>query len=132
MTKRGSQLTVLAIKRMVRLILLLALLMSQSVMYAAASPAAGEYDGDQADTSHHDHYCPMMVSLLPGGVSEDSCPDDVAMAHCSFATCFFHTGDGLVNAKLYGIPTAQNRAFKGDAAVLSRSPDPHERPPRIV
>lgn len=112
--------------------LLLALLMSQSVMYAVASTEAGEIDGHQADASHQAHYCPMMVSLLQGGVSEDSCPDDAVMAHCSFATCYFHTAEGLVNAKIYGIPMAQNRAFKGDAAVLSRSPDPHERPPRIV
>lgn len=120
-----------ATRRMVGLLLLLSLFVSQSVIYADASPDNGAHD------QHHAHAaqeadCPMATPDLSAAAPGDPCPDHAAMAHCSVAPCCFHNADGLEKAEFYGVLTAQSHRFKDDSAVFSRSSTPQDRPPRLV
>lgn len=115
---------------MVGLLLLLSLFVSQSVMYAEASPDSGAHDQYQAHAAH-DGDCPMAAPDLSAAPS-DPCPDHAAMAHCSVAPCCFHNADGLAKAEFHAVLTAQSHRFNNDSAAFSRAPSPQDRPPRLV
>ena len=131
MTTRRARFAILAAKRMVGLLLLLALFVSQSVMYAKATPDSGAHDQHQAHAAHQAD-CQVTASTLSGAAAEEVCSDHAAMAHCSVASCCFHCAAVWADAGFYGVPTAQNHRAKDENAVFSRPSSPQDRPPRLV
>lgn len=131
MTARWTRFVFEAAKRMVGLLLLLCLFVSQSVIYAEAAPDSGAHGHHQVHAAH-DAACPMAAPALSAATPSDPCPDHAAMAHCSVAPCCFHSTDGLAKAEFNAVLMAQNHRFKDDGAVFSRTSSPRDRPPRLV
>lgn len=131
MTTRWARFVFEAIKRMVGLLLLLSLFVSQSVMYAEASPDTGAHDQHQAHAAQEAD-CPMGTPDLSAAAPSDPCPDRAAMAHCSVAPCCFHNADGLAKAEFHAVLTVQSHRFIKDSAAFSRASSPQDRPPRLV
>jgi hypothetical protein len=116
---------------MVGLLLLLSLFVSQSVMYAEASPDSGVHDQHHAHAAQKSD-CPMAALDLSAAEPGDPCPDHAAMAHCSVAPCCFQNTDGLAKAEFHAVLTAQSHRFNDDSAAFSRVSTPQDRPPRLV
>jgi hypothetical protein len=128
---RWARFAIMATKRMVGLLLLLAVLVSQSVMYAEATPDNGAHDQHQMHAAHQAD-CPMTSSNMSAKTPGDLCPDHAAMAHCSIATCCFHCADGLAKALFDGVLMSERYGLKDDSAAFSRASSPQDRPPRLV
>jgi hypothetical protein len=131
MTARWARFVFEATKQMVGLLLLLSLFVSQSVIYASASPDGGAHDQYHVHAAH-DADCPMATPNLSAAEPGDPCPDHAAMSHCSVAPCCFHNTDSLAKAEFHAVLMAQNHRFKDDNAVFSRASSPQDRPPRLV
>ena len=128
---RWARFAILATKRMVGLVFLLAVFVSQSVMFAEAAPDNGAHDQHQMHAAHQLD-CPMTSSKTSTQTSGDLCPEHAAMAHCSIATCCFHGADGLAKALFNGVLMSERYGLKDDSAAFSRASSPQDRPPRLV
>jgi hypothetical protein len=116
---------------MAALLLLLAIFVSQPVVFAQAATDAAAHEHHHAQTNHKAD-CPMAAAQPPFTASSDPCPDHAAMAHCSVTPCCFQSADGLANAEFAGVLKDQRHLLNDDRAVFSRASTPQDRPPRLV